>query len=170
MRCAFTHPHSRSWDPVRGWRGAALPLLSVRGAGWAAGGGAHAQGHLCAPGTQRGAWSTDGLSKCLPSEPMNGRFVTGAFHFFPWLCSPLSLKYSCFHGPRLSLLGRWARLQGQEENTRNGPAQQPCSGRKRSPLCQEQTRLHTMRGLGAEGLAHGPCLTQRPGTKAGKGL
>ena len=80
--------HARAPGPatrcVR-WRGAALPLLAAGGAGWAAGGGARAHGHLCAPGTQRGAWSTDGLSKCLPSEPVNGRFVSGSFHFFPWL-------------------------------------------------------------------------------------
>lgn len=59
-------------------RAAALALR----AGRAGAGAGRAQGHLCAPGAQRGAWSTDGLSKCLPSEPMNGRFVTASFHFF----------------------------------------------------------------------------------------
>ena len=63
----------------RVWRGAALPASRADGLG-SRGRGARSRASLCPQHSGR-AWSTDGLSKCLPSEPMKGRFVAGSFHF-----------------------------------------------------------------------------------------
>ena len=89
-----------------------LPGLDCSGEVWSP----FSRASLCLSGPQCNAWSTDGFSKCLLSEPDEWTFCHWIFSFIPWLIR-LPLKYSCFHGLHLSVLGSCACFRCQEDKT-----------------------------------------------------